>query len=99
MTSLIVSVLFGIAALVLAVKKGRSPLWFFAGFMFSVLGVLVVLVLPDLSRMRYNTTTTSPPPSRPETRAEDYIPPSIQKEDYKSKSVDIGYEIYEDDME
>jgi len=92
------SLIFGAIALVLAVKKGRSPLWFLAGFAFTFFGVLVVMFLPDVSR-RQQATYTGPAPTRPEERTEDYVPPSIQKDDYKANSVDVGYEIVEDDNE
>lgn len=99
MAAFIMGIIFGAIALVLAVLKGRSPAWFFAGFFFNIFGVLAVLILPSAIGFRQTTYTTQTAQTQPQERSEDYVPPSIQKDDYKSNSVDVGYEIVEDDEE
>ncbi len=46
---LIVMIVFGIVCATVASGRGRSPVgWFFIGFLFSCLGLIVLLVIPDL---------------------------------------------------
>lgn len=57
-------VFFGCIASYLAKRRGRNPLaWFFIGLFLGVLGVLLVVILPNRI---HHKPLAPPPPSRPQ---------------------------------
>lgn len=92
----IVQMIMGLIVAGVAVLRGRSPLWFFAGYFFNIFGLILILILPSRSAISFRWTNQPQPPKSPEERSEDYVPPVIQKQDYKQNSIDIGHEVVED---
>ncbi len=97
----IIGFLFGVATLVFAIKRGRSPLWFFAGLFFNFFGLAVLLILPDRSGVQRqpfaNPEQPFTRPTQPVERSDDYVPQVMKEDNYKANSVDVGFEIVEDD--
>jgi len=49
----VITTCFGVACALIAKQRGRSPVgWFFVGFFASCVGLILVLVLPDLKKQQ-----------------------------------------------
>ncbi len=50
---IVILVILGVLAAVIASNKGRTPIgWFFGGFFLGIIGVVIVAVLPNLKEQR-----------------------------------------------